>query len=80
MHFVIATVAVVAVLVAAEPSAKPQPEPQPQPQHAGHGFAKRWSGYGAWGCSCPIYGGFGYGAGIGYGAGVGYGVGTGIHY
>ncbi|KAJ2032751.1 hypothetical protein IW146_006533 [Coemansia sp. RSA 922] len=85
MRFIIAAAtAVVAAIVAAEPAANP--EPQPEYSHRVHGFAKRWSGYGTWGCGCPLYGGFGYGAGVGYGVGagygvgVGYGIGTGIYY
>ncbi|KAJ2099780.1 hypothetical protein GGI09_002621 [Coemansia sp. S100] len=81
MHFVVVAAAVLAALASAEPTAN-------------HGLAKRWSGYGTWGCGCPLYGGYGYGTGVGYGvglgsvvgagvglgSGIGYGIGPGIYY
>ncbi|KAJ2861876.1 hypothetical protein GGH94_004617 [Coemansia aciculifera] len=73
MRFIIAAAAtVLPAFVAAEPVANP--EPQLDHTRANHGLARRWSGYGTWGCGCPLYGGFSYGVGGGYG------VGTGIYY
>ncbi|KAJ2036417.1 hypothetical protein GGI03_000980 [Coemansia sp. RSA 2337] len=90
MHFIITATAVLTALSSAEPTAKP--EPLSEHAHANHGLAKRWSGYGTWGCGCPLYGGYGYGTGVGYGvglgsvveagvgAGIGSGIGPGIYY
>ncbi|KAJ2815076.1 hypothetical protein FBU31_007065, partial [Coemansia sp. 'formosensis'] len=66
MRLIIAVTAVVATIVAADPAAKPQPEHV----YTSHGLAKRWNGFGAWGCGCPFYGGIGYGTGVGYGYGT----------
>ncbi|KAJ2046888.1 hypothetical protein IW146_002050 [Coemansia sp. RSA 922] len=82
MHFIVTATTVLAALASAEPTAKP--EPQSEHAHANHGLAKRWSGYGTWGCGCPLYGGYGYGTSVGYGVGlgsvVGAGIGPGIYY
>ncbi|KAJ2833605.1 hypothetical protein GGI24_000772 [Coemansia furcata] len=79
MRFIFAAAAsIVAALAAAEPTANPQP--RAEAAHAHHGMAKRWNGFGAWGCGCPFYGGFRFGTGVGCGVGFGYCVGTSIFH